>query len=838
MKIKRLISIFLFLFLFFMLKAEKQSDLYINVDSLTQSYNLNNKLSFFEDKTSSLIIDTVISNNFQNNFKICKKSDLNFGYSSSSLWLKFKIKNTSNLTQNLILEIANQKIQSVALYEIDNSLKINKTTTDYLFSKKKEKETTPVFSLHLKQNNTYTYYINIKNNLSTQVSISLRTHNQLIKEKSKKIFINGIFYGVLFCLFIFALIFYFLFKDFSFLAFSFYTITAILFLLNFDGFLFEYSWQSSYLWYNYSTIFLQGAVIISIALFSKSVLSSRAKVINVNFSFYFILIITVIILLLSIYHPFLIFSSKIIYIWLIIAPIICLTNYFKVLNKNNEYFLYYIITFSLFVVFVFIAALHNFGLIGNSYFSINALKIAFITHILLTFLISINKYLNLNLLPFYNNIKKNIYEELQIQNEELQAQNEELESQKEELNTQQELIKANNAELEKLKLAVSKTNNLIYIFDTEGDLLWCNASFSSLLKEVIGYPNEYDKINICNISYNKNIKENLKYCVENNKSITYETEFVQNGVELSYQTTLTPIVDGEGNLSSLIAIDTDITKLKEYERKIQYQKQDLELQKNAVELKNAEIIDSINYAQRIQSAILPKTIKLFEIFDGFVFFKPKDIVSGDFYWYQHINGKYVIIGVDCTGHGVPGAFMSIIGNYLLNDIVIHNQVTDPAKILKLLNRKIKIALKVEDPTVYTNDGMDVSVCAVDKENGILQYAGALRPLYFVHGNEFIEVKGDKISISSNITNYTIQSFTVHTFKLEKGDAFYIFSDGIIDQFGGEHNKKFLSKRLRQIIKDVYFMDMKEQKQIIIDNFNDWKGDNEQVDDVLLIGIKY
>ena len=285
--------------------------------------------------------------------------------------------------------------------------------------------------------------------------------------------------------------------------------------------------------------------------------------------------------------------------------------------------------------------------------------------------------------------------------------------------------------------------------------------------------------------------------------------------------------------------------MKEYEDEIQQQKQNLETQKNlavyrrnAIEAQKNEITDSLNYAQRIQKAILPKTKKLFAVFDGFIILKPKDIVSGDFYWYHHIKGKYIIIGIDCTGHGVPGAFMSIVGTYLLNDIVIHNQVTDPAKILKLLNRKIKIALKVEDPTVYTNDGMDMSVCVIDKENDTLEYVGALRPLYLFSSNKFIEVKGDKISITSNITNQVIRSFTTHTIKIKKGDVFYIFSDGIIDQFGGDNNKKFLSKRFRQVLKDIYFMDMKEQKQIIIDNFNDWKGNNEQVDDVFVLGIRY
>ncbi len=833
--------------LFFMLKAEKQNDLFIKVDSLTQSYNLNNNFYFFEDKSSSLTIDSIISPDFQSNFKICEKSNLNFGYTNSSLWFRINIKNVSDYNKKLLLEIANPKIQDIDFYEFNNTSLIChiKAGTNYSFYKRKVKCGRPVFILHLKPNNTYSYFIKIKNNLSTQVPVSLKTQAQLNEENSKSLFLNGMYYGVMFVLFIFALIFYLFGKDFSFLTFSIYTIITILFLLNLDGLLFQYLWQSACLWNDYSSLFLQGAVIIFMALFSKSILSSSSKVIKGNLSFYFVLILTLTTLSLSIYQPFLKFSTKAIDILLIVAPIICLINYFKVFNKKNAHFIYYIIFFSLFIFIVSFAVIHNFGLIGNNYFTINALKIAFFIHILLTFLISINKYLNLNLLPFYNNIRKNIYEELETQNEALQTQNEELEAQEEELCTQQELLKANNIELEKFKLAVSKTNNLIYIFDPQGDLLWYNASFSSLLEKPIKDFKGSNKINICDISYNKNIKKILRNCVENKKNITYETTAKKNGIELCYQTTLTPIIGDDNNIKSLIAIDTDITKLKEYEKEVQQQKQNLETQKNlavyrrnAIEAQKNEITDSLNYAQRIQEAIFPKTKKLFTVFDGFVILQPKDIVSGDFYWYHHIKGKYIIIGVDCTGHGVPGAFMSIVGTYLLNDIVIHNQVIDPAKILKLLNRKVKIALKVEDPTVYTNDGMDISVCVIDKENDTLEYAGALRPLYLFTSNKFIEVKGDKISITSNITNQVISSFTTHTIKIKKGDVFYVFSDGIIDQFGGENNKKFLSKRFQQVLKDIYFMDMKEQKQIIIDNFNEWKGNNEQVDDVFVLGVRY
>ncbi|MBE9467422.1 MAG: SpoIIE family protein phosphatase [Bacteroidetes bacterium] len=848
MKLRYLIAFFLSFFLFFNLKAEEQTLSYIEVDSLSNSYSLDNNFYSYEDKSSSLIIDSVIALDFQSNFKICKRSNFDVDSINSTFWFKINFVNVSSINKNLLLEVKNSKIQNIDFYEFKNTSFINNgNNRDLINLKKQVKQRRTFFSIHLKTGSNYTYFIRIKNYHPTKFSFLLRTHKQLIKEKSKYLFFDGIYFGVLFFMFVFALISYFLVADFKFLSFSIYTILTIFFLLNIDGFFFEYFWETSYLWNEYSSLFLQGAVIISLAMFSKSVIKSNCKVVSMNRTFIFVLILTLAILILSIYKPLLKSCIGLIDVFLVVTPILCLKNYFKVFNRKNLHFLYYIITYSLFTIFVLFAIIHNFGLIGNNFFTNNALKIAFITHILFVFLISINKYLNLNLLPFYNNIRNDIYEELQTQNDVLQQQNAELESQKEELNTQQDVIKANNVELGKLKIAIGKTKSLIYIFNTEGYLLWYNASFSSLLEKSIERFPDLDKINIniCDISYNKDVKNKLENCVLKRQNITYETIFKKDGIEECFQTTLNPIIDENGVFKSIIAIDTDITKLKKYEKEISKQKQDLEEQKNiavlrrsAIETQKKEITDSLKYAQRIQDAILPNTKKLFSTFEGFVILKPKDIVSGDFYWYQHIKGKHVIIGVDCTGHGVPGAFMSIVGTYLLNDIIIHNQVTDPAKILKLLNRKVKIALKVEDPSVYTNDGMDMSVCVVDKENNTLEYAGAMRPLFLFNGNKFVEINGDKKSIKSDIANHDVQSFTNHLININKGDVFYIFSDGIIDQFGGERNKKFLSKRFQQVLKDIYFMDMKEQKQIIVDGFNDWKGENEQVDDVFVLGIRY
>ena len=264
-------------------------------------------------------------------------------------------------------------------------------------------------------------------------------------------------------------------------------------------------------------------------------------------------------------------------------------------------------------------------------------------------------------------------------------------------------------------------------------------------------------------------------------------------------------------------------------------------QKDEIEAKQNEIYGSIRYAKRIQTAMMPKSKQILRDFsDSFVLFMPKDIVSGDFYWYHRIDNKYFIAAVDCTGHGVPGAFLSIIGNYLLNSIVIHNGIHRPADILKHLNRKIKISLKSDGMHDQNNDGMDIAMAVIDKEKHTIEYAGALRPMYLFKNDELIELKGDKIPITSNITGSAsiTNNYTNHEQTFNAGDQFYIFSDGIIDQFGGDDGRKFLTKRFKDLLNNIKKLPMSEQKELIKKAHDEWRGKYDQVDDILVIGIRY
>ncbi|MCB0401293.1 MAG: SpoIIE family protein phosphatase [Flavobacteriales bacterium] len=272
----------------------------------------------------------------------------------------------------------------------------------------------------------------------------------------------------------------------------------------------------------------------------------------------------------------------------------------------------------------------------------------------------------------------------------------------------------------------------------------------------------------------------------------------------------------------------------------------LERSKQEVEEKNNEIVDSINYAKRIQEALIPPEKKLRQILpDSFVIFKPKDIVSGDFYWATVTNtttgtdqdsNKLLLFSVaDCTGHGVPGAFMSIIGLKLFNQSVKQPEVNTPAQALDYLDREIfnTVNLHSEDDKII-RDGMDLALCAVDYSNMKLHFAGANNPVYIVRNKELHEIKGDKKAIGSYQSEH---AFTDKEFQLEKGDVIYTFSDGYADQFGGPNGKKLKYAVFKQLLIDNAHLSMEEQKAILEAYFEEWKGTLEQLDDVCVIGMR-
>ncbi len=434
------------------------------------------------------------------------------------------------------------------------------------------------------------------------------------------------------------------------------------------------------------------------------------------------------------------------------------------------------------------------------------------------------------------------------QKHEIEEKNEELNQQKEEILAQSEQLSIVNKELEALSIVAQRTNNTVVIASNSGEIEWVNDGWLHLY----GYKNLNDFFslygnNMLDMSPNKNIRPQVETCLKEKSSLIYRSKVpAKDGKFIWVQSTLTPIVNENNEFYKLVEVGTDITVLKEAEEEIMQRNEEIRVQSEAMaqinqelEKKNSQIIDSINYAKQIQDSLLPseKTLKR-SFADTFIFFKPKDIVSGDFYWFEKVEEKIFIAVIDCTGHGVPGAFMSMIGNTLLNEIVIEHKIHKPSEILDNLNKAVIYSLSRKDIDFSSqNDGMDISLCCIDKKLNKIEFACANQLIYFFEKDKLNLIEGDIYSIGEKLFEKDSFRYQNHEFNLTSDSRIYLFSDGFTDQFGGMNNKKFYETQLRRIIIDNKEKSFNEQLEIITSIFENWKGNNLQIDDITLLGIK-
>ena len=788
---------------------------------------------------------------FPSRFAPLESFNLNFGLSTNEYWLVVDIKNSSEKEYNGRLVVDYGLLKNITLFEIKgvSAYKIKQTPSSHVY----------IYNIAVAPHSKRQFLLHVKGEGTPAIlPIKIDQFNNILQNELKHTFQLGGFYGILLFLFLIILLVNLSSRDRFFRLLFIYTLLVLIFFGLRDGFAMRLSIIE-----NYDLQFRLVLIMLPLLIpMLEQFLHKYFRDLTVSFprkrstkALHLTSALLILIVASGLLPYKILFYISAVYV--IISILIIVQPVLKLQNFSKITVLSILGSMGLLLAAFIIDILHKTGVVANNFLTLNALKIGFLLHIGIFILGAIERFqlLRVRASEFNRKLSDLVKEktaeinqqneELTTQTEQLELQKEELESQKEELQTQKEILENQNTELEKLNLAASKTENVIYIFNPDGKLLWFNESFSSQLgMSFKAYQQSNKQIDIRDISSYPEIRAVVDRISNKRESITYETPVSLNNQETWFQTTLTPIIE-EGSLKYIVAIDTDISRLKNYEKKIIDQQEDFEKQKDLavkrrkeVELQQREITDSLNYAQRIQSAILPKEKSMTRFFpESFVLFIPRDIVSGDFYWFHRIEDKYIYVVVDCTGHGVPGAFMSIIGTYLLNNIIIQNNETRPAEILKQLNRKLKISLKNTDPDNQTNDGMDVALVVVDKAKDTLSFAGALRPLFLFQDGKFIQQKGDKIPITSAIAGNTMANFNEYTYEIHKGDSFYLFSDGIVDQFGGSRNKKFLTKRLKQVIFDSQMYDMDEQKKMIQKSIIHWKGDNAQIDDILLLGVR-
>ncbi len=385
-------------------------------------------------------------------------------------------------------------------------------------------------------------------------------------------------------------------------------------------------------------------------------------------------------------------------------------------------------------------------------------------------------------------------------------------------------LRRQNLELEKLSIVASKTNDGVLICDAEGKILFLNDGF----KRMSGFSLEefnishFNKKTIQELSSQGNINEIINEIKRTGKSVNYEsTHNMKNGSVMWTHASLTPLID-EGRLDKIIVLYTNIT--------------DRVITEQALIQTNKDLTDSIHYAKKIQEAILPSRNILKNNFrDSFIYYDPRDIVSGDFYWFTRIKNMFVMACADCTGHGVPGAMMTMIGNEFLHQIVNNAMVTGPDVALNLLDKQIYRAMQNDESNKESKDGMDIGLCTINVETLTCHFAGANIPLYHVRDGVVTESHYSKLPIGTLKNDE--ESYVADDLQLKKGDAIYISTDGFIDQLGGEKGRKFMRKKFRELIKEIHHLSMEEQQKKIIETYETHRGFLTQTDDILIIGLR-
>lgn len=458
--------------------------------------------------------------------------------------------------------------------------------------------------------------------------------------------------------------------------------------------------------------------------------------------------------------------------------------------------------------------------------------------------------------------KEAAFQELLATEEEIRQNAEELLITNETLEQERQKLQESLEKVEKLSLVVKEVSNAVVITDADGMTEWVNEAFTRMTgykeREIVGKKpgrllqgEETDAASVEELKRKLTFKEPF-----NIELLNYR----KNGMPYWVNLQITPVLDEKGNIKQYISIQADVSERKNAEKQIKHAFEELQVLKKQLEIslsrekeasqelekaknseiavKNEKIMSSLRYAQRIQTALLPTDADIKKEFpESFVLFRPKDIVSGDFYWLGGNPDESIIAAVDCTGHGVPGAIMSMIGTEQLTEIVNLYGISDLQKILYMLHHGVVNILK-QDETTKQKDGMDMAICKVDKKARKLYFAGAKNPLIYIQDNELFYIKGDKFPIAGGYFGHE-RIYQVHEIDISQLTTFYLFSDGFQDQFGGRENKKFMIKKFKNLLLNVHREPMNIQKEILEQTLGTWMtaGKQEQLDDILVFGAK-
>ena len=799
------------------------------------------QIYYYEDKSAQLSFDEISDASFAENFIHSTNESPSFGFTNSVYWVKFDLRNHTVNTKEYWLTCGYPLINYIDLY-LPNG-EIIKAGSKLEFAQRDIQYRDNVFRLLVEGDTVYTYYMRFETQSSMQFPLVLQTPLSFTEKINTELLAWGLYFGIVLGMVLYNFFLFFSIRNMNYFYYVIYVFAYGIFQFSLRGLSFEYLWGESIWWANNNIPIFMGITAAFALQFTQSFLNTKEGFpkfnLVLNIFKWFNVVIVALVFLVPYKYAIQLATISVMFS----SMLIIFSGAYRYLQGYKAAKFFFIAWFA-FIIGIVIYTLKTFGVFPASNITENAMTVGSALEIILLSFALADSY---KILKHENELTQLELLHLQKQtNEQLEEQvrqrTQQIEQQNVEMVVAYDKLESNK---QKLTTILETASEGIGLTDIRGQITYANPELCKMLNYSL---EEISKLSFFNFmlpdEYEKNAQA-MKSMIESDLD-TYMRQnlFIRkDGSTFWAKYSVSVNRNLQGNVMDIVGVVTDIDKLK----------------KNELAIKEAHrhITGSINYAKRIQSAILPQPISIGErLSEHFVLFKPRDIVSGDFFWFKCVQEHVVIVAADCTGHGVPGAFMSMLGIAFLNEIILQKEIQKPSQLLDSLREKVKTALKQTGDRNEQQDGMDISVCFLNTRTKKLQFAGANSPLYIIrdsnklnglseierrasiterNGYSLIQIKPDKqpIGVFRREKPFTNVEITV-----QENDSLYLFSDGFVDQFGGEQKRKYMSKNFKQLLLNNCEKPMAEQNKVLDNVITSWSGnDCKQIDDILVIGIR-
>lgn len=850
------------LFLFVLaLPAVAQQEV-LTVSDESGEYQIGTHLSYLEDSLRKFTIYDIASGRYDHLFKRVESANANLGFSNSAYWLRLDVDNQSTRQENFFLEINYPLLDSIEIYfdELDEWL-VKKSGDFYPFSKREVKNRNFVFPLNIPTWETKTFYMRLSADGSPlRLPMTLWDTIKFSEYNHHTQFIFGIIYGIIILIILENIYIFLSIRDYTYLYYVFAMLSSFFLITILNGHAFEYLWPENVWMQNHILPVVMFSLCFWAAVFCRDFLEMKEYSKFLDKALWGFALVAVVLMLPSVFLPYYITSG----IVAIIGFFEGMTLFFAstlAIFKGNISARYFLAGFSCYAAGLVVVGLKNFGFLPLNFYT--------------DYSIHIGAALQVTLLSFALGAKLKDFKRknYHVQQEALKLQKE--------INEQlEEKVAERTQEIQDKAFELESSYRNVSVLSRIGQELTATLSIDDIFNRLYSYVNDLMDATIFGvdiyypdkdiIEYKLNIERNQRLpseivpmTDEDNFSvwaIKNRKEIFVNDIDAEYSKYVahyTPsIVEGEKPVSMIyipLTVEEKILgvmTVQSFEKEA-YTAQHLEIMRtlasytsialdnaaayNEIETSNLKITQSIRYAKRIQDAILPDQELIKKHFEEyFVMYHPRDIVSGDFYWFAEMGDLLILVVVDCTGHGVPGAFMTMMGNDLLNQIIIENEITSPEYIISELDKKV--IKNLDSSQEKRNDGMDIAIAVIDSNKKEIHFSGAKLPLYLVHKGVLEQFKGNIFPVGSQQFKNT-KNYEKRIIPYAEGDMLYLFSDGFQDQFGGEKKSKYTIKRFRHFLSEMHEMSMNEQKEMLEKELTYWQNGSKQTDDILVLGLK-